>query len=224
MLLSFVLATMILGSEAISEQCGRSPSLKFSVSSWRNESGHRLVAAELQSHVSYKDSVSLAVELFSQKCGDSSAVILKTLSSSGQPEEQETISTTVAPTVLPLPGYHHLPGFGYYKKLPNTMKWENGVEACRKEGTHMLLLESQEELDAVYGWCGCDPWIGVHRESSSGPWINVSGQQMNSTDFFGWHPGYPRGQDNCMKLDASTHKWTFNTECHKSFLVICEQM
>ncbi|XP_068083528.1 uncharacterized protein [Anabrus simplex] len=239
MLLSLVLLAMIIESWTVSAQCDRSTILKFSVSSWRNESGHRLVAADVLSDVSDKDGVYMTVELLSEKCGDSRAVVLKTLSSAGQheeqasvsynvpptqPEEQTSVSSTVAPTVLPLPGYRHFPGFGYYKKLPCQMTWKDGVEACRKEGTRMLLVESQEEIDTVYGWSGCCPWVGVHRESSSGPWINVLGQKMNSTDFFGWIQNYPNDQDNCVILNSSSRRGTSNKACDARKDVICEQM
>ncbi|XP_068083641.1 uncharacterized protein [Anabrus simplex] len=254
MLLSLVLFAMAADSWALSTQCDRSTSLKFSVSSWRNESGYRLVAADVQSHTSDKDSVSLSVELLSEKCGDNTAVILKTLSSTGQPEEQASVITTVAPTqpeeqasvittvaptqpeeqasvittvaptVSPLPGYHHIPGFGYYRILRNQMNWKDGVEACRKEGTRMLLVESQEELDAVYGWSGCCPWVGVHRENSSGPWINVLGQQMNSTDILGWLPGYPSEEGNCILLSHSPNYGTKNYRCRGQLPVVCEQI
>ncbi|XP_068083638.1 C-type lectin domain family 4 member K-like [Anabrus simplex] len=257
MLIVFVLSTLILGSSAISEQCDRSPSLKFSVSSWRNESGHRLVAADVRSEVSEVDRVSLTVELLSDKCGDSRAVILKTLSSTGQPEEQTSVRTTVEPTqsqeqasvsstaaptqpeenasvtstvaptaqVVPLPGYNHFPGYGYYKVLPNEMTWTQGVEACRKEGTRMLLVESQEEIETLYKWAGCCAWVGVHRESSSGPWMNILGQQMNSTDFFGWLPSYPSATSNCMILDSSGEMGTSNNaKCNTQWKVICEQV
>ncbi|XP_068083639.1 mucin-21 [Anabrus simplex] len=344
MLISLVLFAMGAQSWALSMQCHRSTNMKFSVSSWRNESGHRLVAADVLSLTSDKDSVSLTVELLSEKCGDNRAVILKTLSSSGQPEEQAfvrstaaptqpekqasvsstvaptqteeeasvrstvaptqpekqasvsstvaptqtqeeasvrstvaptqteeeasvsstvaptqteeeasvrttvaptqleeqasvsstvaptqtkeeaSVRTTVAPAVQPIPGYHHLSGFGYYKKLPNYMTWKDGVEACRKEGASMLLLETQEEIDAIYGWTGCCMWVGVHRENYSGPWINVLGQQMNSTDFFGWLPNYPKGLGNCMVLANSPLKKTINLQCDTTIYVVCEQM
>ncbi|XP_068083531.1 uncharacterized protein [Anabrus simplex] len=212
MLLSLVLLAVAAQAWALSTQCDQSASLKFSVSSWRNESGHRLVAADVHSHTSDRDSVSLTVELLTEKCGDSSGVILKTLSSTGQPEEQASVRPTVLLTVSPLPGYHHIPGFGYYKRVSTSMNWKDGVEACRKEGTRMLLVETQEELDAVYGWNGCCPWVGVNRENSSGPWINILGQQMNTTDFFGWLPGYPKGEGNCMLLDDAPNYGTKNLE------------
>ncbi|XP_068083640.1 hemolymph lipopolysaccharide-binding protein-like [Anabrus simplex] len=228
MLLSLVLFAMGAQSWALSSQCNRSQWMKFSVTSWRNESGHRLVAADVLSHTTDKDSVSLAVELLTEKCGDSKAVILQTLSSAGQPEEQASVSSTVPPTVVPLPGYRHIPGLGYYKTLQNRMTWNEGVEACRKEGTHMLLVETQEEIDTLFEWVVCCSWVGVHRESSSGPWINVLGQRMNSTDFFGWLPFYPKGEDNCMRLgylqDPPSLKGTVNYGCQNSQWVVCEQM
>ncbi|XP_067002228.2 uncharacterized protein [Anabrus simplex] len=300
MLLSLVFFAMGAQSWALSAQCVRSPSMKFSVSSWRNETGHRLVAADVRSHTSDKQSVSLSVELLSEKCGDNTAVILKTLSSTGQPEEQASVITTVAPTqseeqasvittvaptqpeeqasvittvaptqpeeqasvittvaptqpeeqasvittvaptqpeeqasvittvaptVSPLPGYHHISGFGHYKKISSSMNWKDGVEACWKEGTRMLLVESQEELEAVYGWSRCCPWVGVYRENSSVPWINILGQQMNSTDYFGWLPNYPSRLGNCMLLSHnSLHYGTKNYVCQIQLSVVCEQM
>ncbi|XP_068083645.1 hemolymph lipopolysaccharide-binding protein-like [Anabrus simplex] len=225
MLLLLVLFTMILESWTVSGQCERSPRLKFSVSSWRNESGHRLVAAELQSDEKMNDGVSLTVEMFTEDCDDRRVLILRTLSSNSLPEEEPPVTITVAPTVVPLPGYHHFPGFGYYKILPKGMNWRDGVEACRKEGTRMLLLGSQEEFETLYKWAGCCPWVGVHRESSSGPWMNVLDQKMNSTDFFGWLPGYPRsGEYNCVLFDTiSNKKGTSNYPCSDSRKVICEQ-
>ncbi|XP_068083643.1 hemolymph lipopolysaccharide-binding protein [Anabrus simplex] len=162
--------------------------------------------------------------MFTDDCDDSRALILRTLSSNRLSEEEPPVTTTVAPTVVPLPGYRHFPGFGYYKIIHNKMNWRDGVEACRKEGTHMVVLESQEELETLYKWAGCCQWIGVHRESSSGPWMNVLDQKMNSTDFFGWLPGYPRsGEYNCVIFNESNKKGTSNYPCSDSRKVICEQ-
>ncbi|XP_067002735.2 hemolymph lipopolysaccharide-binding protein [Anabrus simplex] len=222
MLLLLTLSAMILDSTAISRQCEQVPSLKFSVSSWRNESGHRLVAADVQSDESGRNGVSLMVELLSEKCDGTRAVILRTLSSIEWPEEEASTSTAVARTVVPLPGYRNFPGMGYYKLLPNDMTWREAVEACRKEGTRMLLVESREEIETLLEWTGCCPWVGVRREFSSGPWVNVLGQQMNSTDFFGWYPGEPSGPSNCMALNGFP-MGTANRECDHSFHVICEQ-
>ncbi|XP_067002733.2 uncharacterized protein [Anabrus simplex] len=269
MLLPLVLLAMGAQSWALSTQCDRSPSMKFSVTSWRNESAHRLVAADVQSDASEGDTVSLTVELLSEKCGDSSAVILKTLSSAGQPEEQASdrttvastqaeeqasvnytvaptqpeeqasVTTTVAPTQpeesasvsttatpTAIPGYRHFPGYGFYKKLQNRMTWKDGVEACRKEGTRMLLVESQKEIQTVMEWAGCCAWVGVHRENSSGPWVNTLGQQMNSTNFFGWLPSFPSGPNNCMILDIRNNKngTTNYPKCNDKWDVICEQI
>ncbi|XP_067002731.2 hemolymph lipopolysaccharide-binding protein [Anabrus simplex] len=224
MLLLLVLSAMILESPTVSGQSERSPSSKFSVSSSRNESGHRLVAVELKSQEKMKDGVSLRAEMFTD---DSRSLILRRLRSSGLPEEQPPVTTTVAPTVVPLPGYHHFPGFGYYKILPKEMTWRDGVEACRKEGAHMVVLETQEEIDIVYQWARCCPWVGVHRESSSGPWMNVLGQTMNSTDFFGWLRGFPEsGEYNCLLFNAYesfNEKGTSNDSCDDTRKVICEQ-
>ncbi|XP_067002718.2 uncharacterized protein [Anabrus simplex] len=249
MLFLLVVCALILESWTVSEQCNRSPNMKFSVSTWRNESGHRLVAADLQSDESNDDGVSLTVELFNEKCGDDESVILKTQSSSrskqqtpdsisAAPTESMTISeilekagirpgvgegATRSPTVVPLPGYRHFPGLGYYKLLPQRMNWGDGVEACKKEGTRMLLVESQEEIDTLWAWTGCCPWVGVYRESSSGPWINILGQLMNTSDFFGWIPAYPTDEGDCVLLNSSSRRGTSNYMCSDEDKIICEQ-
>ena len=76
-------------------------------------------------------------------------------------------------------GYQRLPGFGYYKLHRERHLWGEAVEVCRGEGTHLLILNSNDEarkvgqLTRLSSVPGHDCWTGVHDMFKEGYYITI---------------------------------------------------
>ena len=54
-----------------------------------------------------------------------------------------------APSSKPGPNYELVPGLGYYRFHETTITWPAARETCAREGTHLLILNSEKEWEAV---------------------------------------------------------------------------
>ena len=108
-----------------------------------------------------------------------------TSSSTTAPTTCPTTTTTTTippPTYLPeleQKGYQLIYGFGYYKLNRKRLSWGDAVEACRRDGTHLLILNSDAEARLVgqhmrlSSVTGHDCWTGVHDIFKEGHYITI---------------------------------------------------
>ena len=94
--------------------------------------------------------------------------------------------TLIVVTVHPGPGYELVPGLGYYKMHTVAEKWDDARKICMQEGTHLLILNSGAEMDAVKSiWSknlnisGSNfpdyIYVGVHDRFNEGDFITILG-------------------------------------------------
>ncbi|XP_069701695.1 hemolymph lipopolysaccharide-binding protein-like [Periplaneta americana] len=104
------------------------------------------------------------------------------------------------------PGYELVPGLGYYKLHPEVRRWHEALDACKKEGTHLLILNSEEEARAMnYFWqkypnfAGATvqtwAWIGFHDQFKEGEYVTVFNDPLATTGFMKWSPSEPHGKN-----------------------------
>ena len=77
--------------------------------------------------------------------------------------------------------YQYLPGVGYYKLYKYKLTWGDAWSQCRDDNAHLLVVNSQQELEAVKALmieAKSDGWshIGVHDLFLNGRYITVRGK------------------------------------------------
>lgn len=86
----------------------------------------------------------------------------------------------------PGPGYELLPGLGYYKMHTSAEKWDDARKICVQEGTHLIILNSGAEMDAVRSLWAKSPnvsgsifpeyiYVGIHDRFNEGDYITILG-------------------------------------------------
>ena len=70
-------------------------------------------------------------------------------------------------------------GLGYYKFHNVQKNWQQAKEVCAQEGTHMIILNSEEEANALDkiieksktgNWFH---WVGIHDLYSEGKFVTI---------------------------------------------------
>jgi hypothetical protein len=88
--------------------------------------------------------------------------------------------------VRPGRDYQLVPGLGYYKFHAVAEKWDDARKICTQEGTHLLILNSGTEMDAVKSIWSKQPnisgtiypdyiFVGVHDRFNEGEYITILG-------------------------------------------------
>ena len=80
----------------------------------------------------------------------------------------------------PYPGYDLVPGFGYYKLHTNVKTWDDALLACEKEGSHLVIINSEAEAKALAPFWDANPKI---LNDPSNNWAHA-----------GFHDRYQEGQ------------------------------
>ena len=77
----------------------------------------------------------------------------------------------------PAPGYELFPGLGYYKYHSDRRNWQQAVDTCDKEGTHLMILNSKAEvLDSMMEKRKAGDqfhWVGIHDHYAEGRFITI---------------------------------------------------
>jgi hypothetical protein len=90
--------------------------------------------------------------------------------------------------VRPSPDYELVQGLGYYKLYTEAATWDEARETCIREGTHLLILNSGAEMDAVKSIWAERPnvsgssWpnyihVGVHDRFKEGQYVTILGKE-----------------------------------------------
>ncbi|XP_069695671.1 hemolymph lipopolysaccharide-binding protein-like isoform X2 [Periplaneta americana] len=190
MLLGFLVvwcAGISNGLRCISPQ---SSAFKFSVNSRRNSSGHWIAEVKLghDAEQSVLGPLEVDVDHTIEKCTDSESV--------------QIVARVTAPPQRPGPGYELVPGLGFYKFHTDFKDFNDAVKACAEEGTHLAIINSDEESDALKpfwdphpqlytDWKNNCAYVGFHDKDIEGQYVTIFNNSLNSTGFVKWHPGEP---------------------------------
>ncbi|XP_022102814.1 uncharacterized protein LOC110985794 isoform X3 [Acanthaster planci] len=171
--------------------------------------------------------------------GNATEVILSSLTTNvwwqiyvaGMNIEQELDKVGPAEIWLgPCPGWH-LPGpngscYWFYHNVNNTGWWYSRRNSCRNQGSDLLIIDNQEELDYILNQTetlapGQTWWIGYYDVSVEGTWRWVDCSDTSDWQSTLWVPGEPAQRKDCGILLGGTGQLSSEV-CDEKFNFICE--
>ncbi|CAG2055521.1 unnamed protein product [Timema podura] len=221
---------VIMVSSVSSQQCStiRLAPIKFSISTSRNTTGHWTAQLSLQ-HSGDK---------FNSGDQETGAWEVDLKQTTDILEDRETVLLEAKVTAPPLkagPDYELVPGVGYYKFHTTLKPWDEAKKTCSKEGGHLVILNSERELEVVHGifrrypkvkdgWENDFALVGFHDMYKEGQYQTVLGASLESTGFVKWATSEPSDKnkaENCGCIHRNEPM--FDVGCNNIMAFICEQ-
>ncbi|XP_069701708.1 hemolymph lipopolysaccharide-binding protein-like [Periplaneta americana] len=181
--------------------------LKLSIISRRNQTGHWVAQVQLRHDAGLQDAGPWELDLdhTTTKCEDSESIVITSIVTAPSLPASEAVRQKRVPS----PGYEVMPGFGYYKLHTTGKTWNEALQICEQEGAHLLILNSQEEAKLVGSlWDRGLKLVdvvnegyahaGFHDLYNTGEYITIFNQSLATTGYVSWESGYQRrGIKNC---------------------------
>ncbi|XP_023709454.1 hemolymph lipopolysaccharide-binding protein [Cryptotermes secundus] len=226
-LLAFAILLSVCASEGGKCIETRSSSMKFSILSHRNKTGHWIAQVGLQHGGNEADK------------GPSWEVDLEhTVTSCDSHDSIDIKATLTAPPDLPTPGYELFPLMGYYKFHPIGLTWRDALRVCAQEGAHLAVINSQEEANLIKSLYDLHPkvqnsadnnnaFLGYHDFYIEGQFETIFGQSLNTTGYKNFTPGQPNnapvGTDPEQDCGGVTRAGLLNDlPCNSRYAFFCE--
>jgi hypothetical protein len=93
-----------------------------------------------------------------------------------------------------------------YRFVDTPILWAAAEAACEAEGTHLVVITSDEERDVVVALLGTSPedtsdkvWLGLTDRTSEGTWRFVTGA-VATEEQLAWNSGEPNATGDCAAL------------------------
>ncbi|XP_069701701.1 hemolymph lipopolysaccharide-binding protein-like [Periplaneta americana] len=200
-----------------------SNALKFSITSLRNQTGHWIAQVEHGAGKKEAGPWVLDIDHKTANCEDSEAVLIA--------------ATVTAPpadkTSLRALGYDLIFGFGYYKLHTNVKTWEESQEVCKHEGTHFLVVNTDQEARALKTLWDNTPkipkaahndwaWAGFHDQFKEGEYLTIFNETLKSAGYAKWNAQEPSGTNqNCGSFGRNLLLADY--PCYNKLAFFCEQ-
>ncbi|KDR10086.1 Hemolymph lipopolysaccharide-binding protein [Zootermopsis nevadensis] len=201
---------------------------EFSLKSSRNNTGHWTAQVQLEHGVRHEDNGpwEVSIEHITSKCEDSETVRIE--------------ATVIVPPARPGPpqrlrqDYQIIPGHGYYKLHTSGKTWNQAFWTCRDEGTHLVVLNSVEEVSVVKSiWEKTHNFSNIEykefiflglRRGTDGSFITYTGVPLNETGYQVWAKNEPNnagGDESCLSM---TDTGGLNDAyCERKLAFMCER-
>ncbi|PSN36991.1 Hemolymph lipopolysaccharide-binding protein [Blattella germanica] len=151
-------------------------------------------------------------------------------------EEETSIHNNFFPlSDSPTPLYEFFTSLGYYKLHTNPKTWDEAKLICEKEGAHLAIINSKEEVEIVQELRRRLPKIfnnnlddhvivGVTDREHEGSWKSIFNQSLSETGYSEWHPNEPNGGtvENCLDLHILSGKFN-DFRCNLQLPFVCEK-
>ncbi|XP_068085261.1 hemolymph lipopolysaccharide-binding protein-like [Anabrus simplex] len=200
--------------------------MHFSVNTARNETGHRIVKAELMSQYSRlqgQNGTGLDVLYTWGRCGDTQHERLSTIVTS-----TSLVSTSWPLLAIPA-GYEHFPGVGYYKLYMTPLQsWAGAQQFCQSDGANLVVINSEPEADVIRKFYSREipnldktgAWIGFHDQFKPGYYVTVFGETLSKAGYEKWASGHPVNSKHCgfSFKNGLLHTW----QCEANLPFVCE--
>ncbi|PSN44415.1 hypothetical protein C0J52_16451 [Blattella germanica] len=102
-------------------------------------------------------------------------------------------------------GYKCTSDLKFYKLYSASKTWKEARKTCEKDGSHLLVLNSEEEADKIETLIENSRttrymhWIGLVRQSEEDNFFTVENNTLESTCYINWHHSEPNNRkgENC---------------------------
>ncbi|KAJ9584682.1 hypothetical protein L9F63_020985 [Diploptera punctata] len=127
--------------------------------------------------------------------------------------------------------YTELSSNDYYYAHDVAMTWEEAVEYCAAEGSHLFILNSQQEADVVVAFMpDVSPdyfWSGFSDLAQEGTFVTLNNQTVQEAGYVNWANGEPSGyyetqEENCGAVESTGEM--YDRICSAECYFICEHV
>jgi hypothetical protein len=110
-------------------------------------------------------------------------------------------------------------GASRYRSVVTTDDWIVGEQDCEADGTHLVVLQSAAERDALVAIAGPEVWVGVTDRVVQDTWREVTG---GLATYLPWEQGEPvSGPDDCVYWMTDSGEYR-SQSCNSGRSWICE--
>ncbi|XP_068085132.1 hemolymph lipopolysaccharide-binding protein-like [Anabrus simplex] len=174
--------------------------IRFTISSKRNETRHRLVEVDLMKNIPVSsnaiDDISLEVSIGRSVFGKSELMRLNTTLMAQEPR-----------VIIRRTDYELFPGVGYYKLHTTAKLWDAARLSCIDEGADLIVLNSEAEANVVKQFFsrkptfqGSDSSLYIHAgfndRATEGKYVTITGATLKEAGYDKWDSGEPAGNYN----------------------------
>ncbi|XP_023720909.1 hemolymph lipopolysaccharide-binding protein [Cryptotermes secundus] len=213
-------------SGAAEFKCAEPPSaMKFSLTSYRNKTGHWKAQVQLEHRATEQDSAEWEVDIdhrvTPQYNGSDTILIVATVT---VPPVGTAVVTPEAPKPVP-EGYRKFSESDYFKVYAAENSWVPARDICQKEGAHLAVVNSEAEARFITSlWNSKSDWafIGTHDLYEEGIYVTIYNQSLSAAGYDKWFLGEPNGgtAENCGVINRNT--LLGNYFCNRHLPFICE--
>ncbi|KAK7789752.1 hypothetical protein R5R35_005172 [Gryllus longicercus] len=150
--------------------------------------------------------------------------------------EQSSVSCSRGPVPNPGKDYRLVKNLGYYKFHPRQTTWEDALRTCASEGANLLVVNSENEANAVSkifaefpklheeDWLNDQVWVGISDLKKEGKFVSLTGRTLQEEGYERWANGEPNnegGNEHCLAFDRQR---LYNDEpCDTRLSFVCER-
>ena len=115
-------------------------------------------------------------------------------------------------------------GDSCYKFSSKSASWNAAKAFCEAQGSHLLVINSRAENQAIGTHSSHHLLIGLHRDPNhQSRWLWVDGSRPNFTNWLSGEPNNAGGSEACVELASQRHGWKWNDiSCTASLRFVCE--
>ncbi|XP_068081623.1 hemolymph lipopolysaccharide-binding protein [Anabrus simplex] len=172
--------------------------IRFTITSKRNQTGHRLVEVDLMKNISVSsntsDDVSLQVSIGRSLFGKIEHMHLNTAVLAQEPRL----------IIVRRADYELFPGVGYYKLHTTAKQWDAARSSCIDEGADLIVLNSEAEANVVKQFLSRKPtfqgsvnsaliYAGFNDRATEGKFVTITGATLKEAGYDKWDSGEPNG-------------------------------
>ncbi|XP_069673032.1 hemolymph lipopolysaccharide-binding protein-like [Periplaneta americana] len=209
-------------------QCNETSDLQFSITSRLNHTGHWIAQVNLdqKTRKGMRNLEPVDVNVTKSTTTCEGIEVFKISATISVPSKQQTSLGRI-----PSPGYELIQGFGYYKMHVTNKTWNEAYHFCELEGAHLLVLNSEEEANALKrlwvkhpgkpgGWNWA--YVGFHCLFNEGKFVTLFNQPLTEAGYNKWYPGHPGASPSRFCGIVHDSMLLGDTICNDHLAFICE--
>uniref|UniRef100_A0A1V1G515 Putative LPSBP5 n=1 Tax=Reticulitermes speratus TaxID=60591 RepID=A0A1V1G515_9NEOP len=193
-------------------RCGANPSsIKFTLRSYRNQSGHWTAQVQLEHTDVEEDAAAWDVDIdhtFAPRC-DGPGAVLVVATITVPPKGNAVVKPRPQKRTSIPAGYRKFSESHYFGAHLKASIWVEARDICEKEGAHLAVINSEAEAKFVSSlWTSTLDWayIGTHDLYVEGKYVTLYNETLSDAGYDRWYAGEPNGgtSENCGVINRNT--------------------